>query len=262
MDNGNIRIIIKTLIDNGFNQNNSKYNWSIYWHIGKVPAEVFDKMKPHQKVNHIPKIIEITRKDKMNRNISSMVTKYGKEFDFVPKTYLLPQELALLIRDSDQKKYKNKYYICKPGGSSQGKGIFVTNNIDKIMKGNIQDIVVSEYIPNPLLINGLKFDLRIYVLITSVNPLKIYLYDDGLARFATEKFSLAPQNMKNKFSHLTNFSINKANPKFDCNDEESVNKFKWTLKALKVVPLITKEYYELTWSRYGFNDDANRGHYN
>ena len=60
--------------------------------------------------------------------------KHGKEFDFVPKTYILPQEMALLIRDCDQKKYnnKNKYYIVKPCGSAQGKGIFVTNNIDKV----------------------------------------------------------------------------------------------------------------------------------
>ena len=78
---------------------------------------------------------EITRKDKMNRNVTQMMLKHGKEFDFVPKTYLLPQEMALLIRDCDQKKYNksnNKYFIVKPCGSAQGKGIFVTNNIDTV----------------------------------------------------------------------------------------------------------------------------------
>lgn len=43
-------------------------------------------------------MIEITKKDKLNQNISKMVIKHGKPFDFVPKTYLLPQELSLLIR--------------------------------------------------------------------------------------------------------------------------------------------------------------------
>jgi len=61
------------------------------------------------------------------------------------------------------------------------------------------------------LINGLKYDLRVYVLVTSFNPLKVYIYDDGLVRFATEKYNNDPNQLSKKFIHLTNFSINKKN---------------------------------------------------
>jgi hypothetical protein len=50
-------------------------------------------------------------------------------------------------------------------------------------------MIASEYIDNPLCIDDYKFDLRIYVAITSINPLRVYVYDEGLARFATVKYN-------------------------------------------------------------------------
>ena len=49
-------------------------------------------------------------------------------------------------------------------------------------------MIASHYIQNPLLIDGLKSDLRIYVALTSVSPLRLYMYEDGLTRFATTPY--------------------------------------------------------------------------
>ena len=58
--------------------------------------------------------------------------------------------------------------------------------------------------------DDLKFDLRIYVLLTGVNPLRIYIFEEGLVRFATEPYKPAKRdNMDNLFMHLTNYAINK-----------------------------------------------------
>ena len=82
-------------------------------------------------------------------------------------------------------------------------------------------MVAQQYLDSPYLINNLKFDLRIYVLLYGINPLKIYLYEDGIARFATKEYKKPKRsNMKNMFMHLTNYSINKRSDDFVQNENE------------------------------------------
>ena len=63
--------------------------------------------------------------------------------------------------------------------------------------------------------DGLKFDLRIYVLVFGVDPLRIYLYNEGLARLATEKYeAVNNNNMTDICMHLTNYAVNKFSGNF------------------------------------------------
>lgn len=107
--------------------------------------------------------------------------------------------------------------IVKPDCMSQGKGIFLTHDIESIPKDDTY--VVQEYLQNPYLIDGLKFDLRLYVLVLSCDPLKIFLYKEGLVRFATHKYKPLDPNadkrqLNNLYMHLTNYAINKENEDF------------------------------------------------
>ena len=49
--------------------------------------------------------------------------------------------------------------------------------------------------------------------VTSFNPLKVYMYEEGLARFATEQYSGAVQ-LDNLCMHLTNYSVNKKSSQY------------------------------------------------
>ena len=75
------------------------------------------------------------------------------------------------------------------------------------------------------MIDELKFDLRLYVLLTNVNPLKIYLFKEGIARFSTEKYVVPSEdNFANTYMHLTNYSLNKNNKeKFVHNETEELS---------------------------------------
>ena len=75
----------------------------------------------------------------------------------------------------------------KPAGQACGRGIKMITKETKIKPK--KDYLVSEYIMNPHLIDGYKYDLRIYVAVISYDPLKVYIFDEGLVRFATCKFT-------------------------------------------------------------------------
>lgn len=58
--------------------------------------------------------------------------------------------------------------------------------------------------------------MRIYVLVISADPLKIYMHEEGLVRFATKPYQPVnlrsdSENMRNMFVHLTNYALNKEN---------------------------------------------------
>ncbi|XP_047556142.1 tubulin polyglutamylase TTLL11 isoform X3 [Lutra lutra] len=103
-------------------------------------------------------------------------------------------------------------FIVKPDSGCQGDGIYLIKDPSDIrLAGTLQSrpAVVQEYICKPLLIDKLKFDIRLYVLLKSLDPLEIYIAKDGLSRFCTEPYQEpSPKNLHHTFMHLTNYSLN------------------------------------------------------
>lgn len=98
-------------------------------------------------------------------------------------------------------------YIMKPAASSCGRGIRIIGKNTTVKKRS--GYVVSKYIKNPHLIRGYKYDLRVYVLVTSFEPLKVYIFKEGLVRLATVPYTTCKSSLKQRFVHLTNYSVNK-----------------------------------------------------
>lgn len=75
---------------------------------------------------------------------------------------------------------------------------------------------MRRYVDNPLLIGGKKFDLRLYVLVLSYKPLKVYMCRLGFARFCNVKFTTEVAALDNMFVHLTNVAIQKTGIALHC----------------------------------------------
>uniref|UniRef100_H2Y307 Tubulin polyglutamylase TTLL7-like n=2 Tax=Ciona intestinalis TaxID=7719 RepID=H2Y307_CIOIN len=189
----------------------------LFWFDSVVPMEKFQEMKAYQRINHFPSMGEICRKDYLARNMAKMHRARPTEFNFVPRSWILPSEYNLLqvyAQDCRKKKRKFPTFIQKPANGAMGNGIQLFRNAEKIQP--CEQTIVQEYLDKPLLLDGYKIDLRLYCLVTHCDPLRAFLYKDGLVRLSTEKYvNPTEQNMDQMFMHLTNYSVNKQNEKFE-----------------------------------------------
>ncbi|OHT08074.1 Tubulin polyglutamylase TTLL6 [Tritrichomonas foetus] len=203
----------------GFKITESDTKALLFWYDGGGQMDIASSLEPWQFYNHFPAIWSISRKVELARNIERMARYMPEIYKFHPRTFLLPGQF------NDLKgfmlsipKRKKRTFIIKPDAGAQGKGIILVQNPEQL-EDYFEAAVAQQYI-KPFLIDGYKFDLRIYALLTSVDPLRIYIHKEGMARFCSEKY-VKPRgsNLDQVFSHLTNYSLNKKNDHFQANND-------------------------------------------
>ncbi|XP_076867309.1 tubulin polyglutamylase TTLL11 isoform X3 [Brachyhypopomus gauderio] len=185
----------------------------IYWH--GVSFHDNENIVSGQ-VNKFPGMIEMLRKINLSRAVRTMQGLFPEEYNFYPRSWILPEEIqhfCAQIRLLKEKEPTLKpTFIVKPDGGSQGDGIYLIRDPAdlRVLSGSqVKQAVVQEYIQKPLLIDKLKFDIRLYVLVRSLEPLEIYIAKEGLSRFCTEPYQEPSQkNLSHVFMHLTNYSLN------------------------------------------------------
>lgn len=181
--------------------------------------------------------------------------RLASAFDITPKAFVLPQQFNALLREhaaasrrgtpgassvsalaqaalsaynagssssmpgsASAAAASGPIWIVKPAAASCGRGIWITQDVRKL--GEIREgtpHVAQIYVPNPLTVDGFKFDLRVYIAVTSTAPLEAWVYYDGLARFASTAYDSSATALGTLSSHLCNTSITKgqgAQPSF------------------------------------------------
>ncbi len=129
--------LIRAIMEgHGFQQSGiHSVNFDVLWSGNHLRAYCLRSLTPNQRVNHFPRSFELTRKDRLYRNIERMQIRCGKEnFDFIPEFFVTPEEFERFKNSGfDRKKIDNSTaknpFIVKPVGLSRGRGIFVALHV-------------------------------------------------------------------------------------------------------------------------------------
>lgn len=162
---------------------NQSNDWDLLWahdYPFRVMYPKLHNLRPHQRVNHLPGCGFITNKV----DLATSDSKY------IPKAFRLPDDRDKF--DAYVKENPTKMFVQK---NNQHRHITI-KSIDQIDFDN-NDTFIQEYIANPLLVDGHKFDIGVYVIIASVDPLRVYIYKgDVLFRYCPQKYHpFDPQNV-------------------------------------------------------------------
>lgn len=190
-------------------------NWDACWYTGMPRPKAFSDRPPGTWVNHIPGNNCLTIKSALARTLSiaraRQIAEAGPEsdtarrMDFLPETFPLPDAYhslqAAAAAEPEQR------WILKPCNSSRGRGISILP--DAALAPNDKAFMVQRYLDRPHTIRGHKYVLRFYVAFTSVEPLRVYLYEEGFAKLASHPY--APDDITDLYSHLTNPDVNATN---------------------------------------------------
>lgn len=171
--------------------------------------------------NKYPRANVICRKRQFAILMRRFQRYFPYEYDFVPYTLILPDEHKFVKRHMQTN--GDKPMIAKPSRGKGGEGIFFVKNYKEIKldESRATELVLQDYVDNPLLIDDKKFDFRMYLLISGVETMKAYLAFEGMARFCTEEYKLPTfrkdeneDSKDNLMGHLTNYSLNKTSSKY------------------------------------------------
>ncbi|CAG9803751.1 unnamed protein product [Chironomus riparius] len=257
-------VLLNNFDKRGWMQVTADDDWNFYWAGTQTCRNIFSvdsgyRMHDNQIINHFPNHYELSRKDLLVKNIkryrkdlerdgSALAEKVndgginGPKYlylDFIPVTFVLPADYNMFVEE--YRKNTQSTWIMKPTGKSQGAGIFLINKLSKLKRWSREaktsfhpaigkeSYVISRYIDNPLLIGGKKFDLRLYVLVTSFRPLKAYLFKLGFCRFCTVKYDTSVTELDNMYVHLTNVSVQKHGGEYN-----NLHGGKWSVQNLKL----------------------------
>lgn len=190
------RVIVSVLEQSGFKKTHDFSETDII--VGRKPkSDLYNQIKPYQKINHYQNAFVIGTKSSLHKQITKMVTRTNIPVPYHSSTYILPDDAEEFSKVAEN----SPIWIQKPVGRTHNYGIKLHRNITAAPElGNNHRVIMQKYCQNPLLYEDRKIDLRFYAACVSLDPLLIYLYDDGQIRVSAKPYDESSDEMD---VHLT-----------------------------------------------------------
>lgn len=189
-------------------------DWNVLWSsLSRTPLHELRHRAPGQVVMRLFGSDTLTQKRQLAETLMAARTRALQRgrpdrYTFSPLTFTMPTDLPLLQAEAAHR--PEALWIGKPAGLSCGRGVGLVTELTAIPPE--PGWIVQEYLQQPHLIHGCKYTLRCYVVITSLDPLLVYLFPDGLTKLASRPFSTAPADLADRFVHLTNPDVLHLDP--------------------------------------------------
>eukprot|EP01114_Cavostelium_apophysatum_P019684 TRINITY_DN6413_c0_g1_i3.p1 TRINITY_DN6413_c0_g1~~TRINITY_DN6413_c0_g1_i3.p1 ORF type:complete len:372 (-),score=43.32 TRINITY_DN6413_c0_g1_i3:24-1139(-) len=203
----------------GFERTESDEIWDVTWTTHYLPSDFKKIQQSKQVVNSFPGSYYLEIKENLHTMISRAKSRFG-DTNF----YFWPQTFALNKLDQ-WTAFRNLYYenpaeppifIVKRSDKQRGEGVHLVSSlaeVDQLQTPNSPAFPISKtkpiaqrYIKNVLTLEGFKFTLRVYAVITSIDPLRIYVYPNGLVRLCSKRYEL--DNLREPLAHVDAFDLN------------------------------------------------------
>jgi len=188
--------------------------WDLLWYVTRdPPPEAYHSLQPQQRLNHLPGIAALAAKPQLYSNLLALKQRMkgrvdDAELEFFPRTYLLPEQWPFLaVRAARQ---PQRRWLLKPAYGSWGRDIRIITDVAEVPRSGVW--LAQEYLDNPLTHDGRKLNLRVFVLIRSVEPLEVYLCRDGYVDLASEPYSMEVGSLGDPYVHNTNSGVQLARP--------------------------------------------------
>nr|KAI8748784.1 tubulin polyglutamylase TTLL11-like; partial [Biomphalaria glabrata] len=245
-----LRLVIRDLGWREYTFPRRDQNCDVTWHA----ISYFDQSDIFTgQINKFPGSLEIFHKVNLFRWLEFMKSVFPEKYNFFPRTWFLPHQyndFVTEVRSMNEKKPQNKpMFIVKPSEGSQGEGIYLLRDPRQYNHYNGRNHVIQEYLSDVFLIDKFKFDLRVYVVLKSIEPLEFHICREGLARFSTVPYEQPNnKNMAETFMHLTNYSLNKKSSEFKISDKDDEGSKRKLSAVFKVIEKLGHDV-DLLWEK-------------